>query len=178
MHTLVQVLTALRGALTPVGGTSVVCITRPYLIECRNVIRWVGIGHTGHEGDQSGLGIHQGYRTLDCHRLVERLAVSATGHRVLHLMGLHAVEDILGFLQIVDFSGASPTVVGKDKGCDEIELTVGRSALGIGLSVALAAPAEIALLRTILHLHILLAPPPQTVEDVLAVELHGYHQAV
>jgi len=41
-----------------------------------------------------------------------------------------------------------------------------------------SAPGEVALEQAVLMLHVAFAPPPQTVEDVLLIHLHGNHHAI
>ena len=85
---------------------------------------------------------------------------------------------MLGFCQIVDASIVAPAVRGEDEGCDVIELSIRGCSLGIMGAIRLTTPRKIALAVTILMLHILLAPAPNTVENILLTKLNGNHHAI
>ena len=87
-------------------------------------------------------------------------------------------EDMLSFCLVVDARVVSPAVGSENQGCDEIEFTIARRSLAVTCSICLATPGEIAFQRSFLMLHVLAAPSPQTVENVLSVHLHCHHHAV
>ena len=89
-----------------------------------------------------------------------------------------AVENALRLRLVVDARVVAPSVGCKDEGGDEIKLTVGCCTLGIACAVGLATPCEVALAVATLVLHVLAAPSPDAVEDVLLVQLHSNHKAV
>ena len=91
---------------------------------------------------------------------------------------LDAVKDVLGLGLVVDAGIVAPTVRGKDKCCDEVEFAIAGSTFGIMCAVGFTAPCEITLSIAALVLHVLLAPAPKTVEDILLTELHGNHHTI
>ena len=94
------------------------------------------------------------------------------------LLGLDAVQDVLRLGLVVDAGMVAPAVGGEDEGGDEVQLAVASGTIGIAGTVGLAAPGKVTLAVTVLVLHVLLAPTPQAVEDILLTKLHGYHQTV
>ena len=142
------------------------------------MIRRISENSTWHEGDKTGSGVYQRNGALDLDRLFELFAIFSTMHGKFRLAWLDAIKDILCLLQIVDFTAISPPVGCKDERSDVIEFTIRGWAVGIRRTVTLATPAEIALHRSILHLHIFLAPAPEAVEDVFSIKLHCNHHAV
>ena len=85
---------------------------------------------------------------------------------------------MLGLCLVVDACIVAPTVGGEDEGCDEVEFAIRGSALGIVGAIRLTTPGKVALAVAVLMLHVLLAPAPQTVEDVLLTKLYGNHQTI
>ena len=97
-------------------------------------------------------------------------------HYTVCAVFLHGtVQDILGFGKVVDAGVVSPTVGGEDEGGYIVKLSVGGGALGVTGTVRLAAPGEIAFQWAFLMLHVLCAPSPEAVEDILTIELDCNH---
>ena len=158
-----QELTAFLSTLLPELGPSVVSPFRPNLVKGREMVRRVGklpAPMIGRKGDELMFKIDE--RSCAVHS------------RLLHA----AIQNMLRFLQIVDACIISPSVGCKDERSYEIEFTIRCGSLRISRSISLAAPCEIALIRSFLMLHVFLAPSPETVEDVLLVKLHGSHHSI
>ena len=85
---------------------------------------------------------------------------------------------MLGLGLVVDTCVVAPTVRGKDKGSDEVKLAIAGCTLGIMCAIGLTAPGKIALAIATLVLHVLLAPAPQAVEDILLAKLNGNHHTI
>ena len=99
-------------------------------------------------------------------------------HSVGSVLLPSAVEYVLCLGQVVDLAVVAPAVGGEYQGGHEIQFAVGSRTLGLRCAVGCKAPPEITLHRAVLVLHILLGPSPYAVEDVLLVQLYGYHHAV
>ena len=144
------------------------------------MIRGVGIAVSetiGGESNQIGL------RVDEVHLLGPLLLWTEAGESTLArlggvLLGLDAVQNVLSLGLVVDAGIITPTVRGKDERSNEVELTIAGCTLGITGTIGLTTPGKIALAIATLVLHILLAPAPQTVEDILLAKLHGYHHAI
>ena len=183
-----QILAAGLGTLLPEVRAAVVAPTRPDLVEGGYVIGRIGelvAPAVGGEGDELRLGINEEHPLLPGLLILLSVLLTAakgapgTGPALgLILLGLDAVENVLGLSLIVNAGVVAPAVAGKEQRGDEIELTVGGGTVAVACAVGLAAPGEIALAQAVLVLHVLLGPSPQTVEDVLLAHLHGHHQSV
>jgi len=190
VYTLVEELTALLGTFIPEVAATIVCPLGPHLIESRDMIGRIGMTLSeaiGGESNQFCLGIDE------IHLLRALLLLTATETATTEaakaaetaatglwcvLLRLNTVQDALGLSLVVDARVITPTIRGKDKGGDEIQLTVAGSTWRIAGTIGAAAPGKIALTDAVLVLHILLSPAPQTVEDIFPVELHGNHHAI
>ena len=95
--------------------------------------------------------------------------------RFVPSFSMEQVQDILGFGKVVDAGVISPTVGSEDEGGYIVKLSVGGGALGVTGTVRCTTPGKVTFQWTILVLHVLCAPSPETVEDILTVELDGNH---
>ena len=181
---LVQERTALTGTLDPVIGTSVVAPLGPYLVEGGNMVAGVGEAiakAVGGEGDELAFRVDE---VLLLRALLLAAAKTAKATKACRtgfgriFLGLYAVEDVLCLGLVVNAGIVAPAVGGEDESGDEVELAVAGGTCSILRAVGLTTPGEIALSPTLLMLHVLLGPAPQTVEDVLLAKLHGDHQAI
>ena len=163
---LVQVFTALLGALEPILGTPVISPFRPYLIEGGDMITGVGITlpeTVGGEGDELRLGIDE-IHLLRPSLLGTKGGESGGTGLGLVLLRLDAVEDVLRLGLVVDACVVTPAVGGEEEGGDEIEFAVAGSTLRIAGAVGLTTPGEVALADAVLVLHVFLGPSPQTAD--------------
>ena len=91
---------------------------------------------------------------------------------------LDAVEDAACLSLVVDAGIVAPAVGGEYQGRDKVQFTVARRPFRIVRTVGLAAPCKVPHPVATLVLHILLAPSPQAVEDILLSKLYGNHHAI
>ena len=84
-------------------------------------------------------------------------------------MRLDTVQNVLRLCLVVNACRVAPTVRGKEKRGNIVELAIAGSTFGIMATVSLAAPGKVTATRAVLVLHVLLAPSPQAVEHIFLV---------
>ena len=155
-----QIFAAAFGAFTPKVSSAVIGPACPYFVKSGYMVRRVGktsAMYVRNESDELMLHIDERHYTV--------CAVFLHG----------TVQDILGFGKVVDAGVISPTVGSEDEGGYIVKLSVGGGALGVTGTVRCTTPGKVTFQWTILVLHVLCAPSPETVEEILTVELDGNH---
>ena len=175
-----QELTTFLRTLVPEIRTSIVSPLCPYLVESGDMIAWVG--HTLSEairGESNQLRFWVNQEHLLRPLLLTSKATKTIGTGLWRIFaGLNAVKNMLRLSFIINTCIISPAVRSKDERGDIIEFSVTGCSFCVMGAVRFATPSKVALTRSLLMLHILLAPTPQTVEDILFIHLYGNHHTI
>ena len=173
-----QVFTACACTLLPITAASILCITCPNLIEGRKMIGGISKGNSWNEANKVGSCVDEAHLSAHGNRILQAIPLTVAIDLDFDGLWLDCIKNVLRFAQIVDAGFIAPKVGGEKKRSDIIKFTIAGRTLCIGRTIGLATPTEITLHRPIRHLHILLAPAPKAIEDILATELNGNHQTI
>ena len=142
------------------------------------MIGGIGIWNSRDKSNKVGGGIDEAHLTAHGNGFLQEITLTIAINLDLDGLGLNDIENVLRFAQIVDAGFIAPKVGGEKKRSDIIKFAITGRTLCIGRTIGLATPTEIALHRPIRHLHILLAPAPKAIKDILATELNGNHHTI
>ena len=158
-----QIFTTFPGTRPPEFAPAVFCPPGPYLIKCGNMVRRIR--------KPSSKRIRR-----KCYQLM--FQINQRGN-TLHTNFLHrTIQYILSLGKIINSRWITPTIRSKNKWCYIIKFPIGRRSLSITRAVRLTAPCKITFQRSLLMLHIFLAPSPQTIKNIFSIKLNGNHQSI
>ena len=88
------------------------------------------------------------------------------------------IKNVLSLSLVIDTGIITPSIRSEQERSNIIQLSVRCRSLRITRAVCLAAPCEIAFIRAVGVLHVLLAPAEELIKYVLSVHLDSYHHSV